>query len=123
MYRKAVLYSGMRHVDGQHDPLTELGLAAGAVREHFRRTLADGTRRLLLTCCLYWLLVPIKGHGLHRLLSMLILVLGIAVAQPIARQDLATLKIANELYAKSFKALREAKTVAAISDTVNWNRY
>ena len=39
------------------------------------------------------------------------------MAQPIARQDLATLKIANELYAKSFKALREAKTVAAISDT------
>ena len=93
----------------------------GAAREHWRYTFAFDVRAISMACgaiaafwvhlALYALLVPGKSHGLGRLLSLFSLTLLAVIAQPIAKQDPETLRIANAIYAKSFKSLREAKTV------------
>ena len=66
----------------------------------------------------YWCLVPIKGHGFKGLwaqissrLLMLILAVGLAVGQPLPRQNPAVLETAREIYRKSFTALRDANTI------------
>ena len=97
-------------------------LFAGAAREHWRYALKFDVQAISMAfgaiaafwvhLALYALLVPVKGHGLGRLLSLFSLALCVVIAQPIVKQDPETLRIANAIYAKSFKSLREAKTVA-----------